>query len=78
MKLLLETKFYLFVLFDLYGHWFDMGSMFACGRDKKWPDGSQQVNLRGSLMFKLVKISFSPKKKKKKKKLVKIFLKYGF
>ena len=35
MKLLLETKFYLFVLFDLYGHWFDMGSMFACGRDKK-------------------------------------------
>ena len=33
-------------------------------------DGSQQVNLRGSLMFKLVKIS--PIQKKKNEKLVKI------
>ena len=35
MKLLLETKFYLFALFDLCGHWLDMGSVCACGRDKK-------------------------------------------
>ena len=34
-------------------------------------DGSQQVNLRGSLMFKLVKIS-PIQKKKKNEKLVKI------
>lgn len=74
MKLLLKASFYLFAPFDLYGPWFDMESMCACGRDKKMKRWKSTSQLQVSLMFKLVKISLSPKKKKVSKDIFKMWI----